>query len=133
MSYSPVRHSIPKYCVRLACIRHAASVHPEPGSNSPLSFYLLDNFCLLDSFFLSLFDVFLFSFQCPFLMPSLECSLIISSSITFVKSFFYFFSLFFSLLSLSFLFSPYLSVFFAFLYKQKKNSNFEFFLLFFND
>src|SRR5260221_14642089 len=22
--------------VRLACIRHAASVHPEPGSNSPL-------------------------------------------------------------------------------------------------
>ena len=21
--------------VRLACIRHAASVHPEPGSNSP--------------------------------------------------------------------------------------------------
>ena len=116
MSYSPVRHSIPKYCVRLACIRHAASVHPEPGSNSPLSFYLLDNFCLLDSFFLSLFDVFLFSFQCPFLMPSLECSLIISSSTTFVKSFFYFFSLFLFLLSLSFLFSPYLSVFFLFYY-----------------
>ena len=23
------------YPVRLACIRHAASVHPEPGSNSP--------------------------------------------------------------------------------------------------
>ena len=23
-------------CVRLACIRHAASVHPEPGSNSSL-------------------------------------------------------------------------------------------------
>ena len=22
--------------VRLACIRHAASVHPEPGSNSPV-------------------------------------------------------------------------------------------------
>ena len=22
--------------VRLACVRHAASVHPEPGSNSPL-------------------------------------------------------------------------------------------------
>ena len=21
--------------VRLACVRHAASVHPEPGSNSP--------------------------------------------------------------------------------------------------
>ena len=25
--------------VRLACIRHAASVHPEPGSNSPLNFF----------------------------------------------------------------------------------------------
>ena len=23
------------YFVRLACLRHAASVHPEPGSNSP--------------------------------------------------------------------------------------------------
>jgi hypothetical protein len=38
--YSPVRHSIhpPKgaLIVRLACVKHAASVHPEPGSNSPL-------------------------------------------------------------------------------------------------
>ena len=37
--YSPVRHcmSAPKggLTVRLACVRHAASVHPEPGSNSP--------------------------------------------------------------------------------------------------
>ena len=38
--YSPVRHSTPKCCVRLACIRHAASVHPEPGSNSPLIYVL---------------------------------------------------------------------------------------------
>ena len=32
------------YCyisVRLACIRHAASVHPEPGSNSPQKIYRL--------------------------------------------------------------------------------------------
>jgi hypothetical protein len=35
--YSAVRHSsTPKgLSVRLACIRHAASIHPEPGSNSP--------------------------------------------------------------------------------------------------
>ena len=37
--YSPVRHFIhpPKrvLIVRLACVKHAASVHPEPGSNSP--------------------------------------------------------------------------------------------------
>ena len=41
--YSPVRHSVTssihrslnrKRFVRLACVNHAASVHPEPGSNS---------------------------------------------------------------------------------------------------
>ena len=38
--YSPVRHydeihpKISIITVRLACVRHAASVHPEPGSNS---------------------------------------------------------------------------------------------------
>ena len=43
--YSPVRHSVTvffirrikrKRFVRLACVRHAASVHPEPGSNSQI-------------------------------------------------------------------------------------------------
>ena len=42
--YSPVRHSVPinhpknlkRRFVRLACVRHAASVHPEPGSNSQI-------------------------------------------------------------------------------------------------
>src|SRR5699024_11014322 len=39
--YSPVRHSstqvasYPSFSVRLACVKHAASVRPEPGSNSP--------------------------------------------------------------------------------------------------
>src|SRR6476619_1746207 len=35
--YSPVRHSsTPKgLSVRLACVKHAASVRPEPESNSP--------------------------------------------------------------------------------------------------
>jgi hypothetical protein len=34
---SAVRHAaVQAPCVRLACIRHAASVHPEPGSNSAL-------------------------------------------------------------------------------------------------
>ena len=39
--YSPVCHSIPERAssfllfVRLACVKHAASVRPEPGSNSP--------------------------------------------------------------------------------------------------
>ena len=36
--YAPVRQSLgPKtYTPRLACVRPAASVHPEPGSNSSL-------------------------------------------------------------------------------------------------
>ena len=36
--YSPVRHftrSRRNFLVRLACVKHAASVHSEPGSNSP--------------------------------------------------------------------------------------------------
>src|SRR5262249_5977917 len=32
--YSPVRHSCIATGVRLACVRHAASVRSEPGSNS---------------------------------------------------------------------------------------------------
>ena len=38
--YSPVRRSsTPKgLSARLACVKHAASVRPEPGSNSPLMF-----------------------------------------------------------------------------------------------
>jgi hypothetical protein len=28
---------MPKHLVRLACVKHAASVRPEPGSNSPLN------------------------------------------------------------------------------------------------
>jgi hypothetical protein len=27
--------------VRLACVKHAASVHPEPGSNSPCIYFCL--------------------------------------------------------------------------------------------
>ena len=42
MYYSPVRHSPPgastRAAVRLACVRHAASVQSEPGSNSSVQF-----------------------------------------------------------------------------------------------
>ena len=34
--YSPVRRSTPKGDARLACVRPAASVRSEPGSNSPV-------------------------------------------------------------------------------------------------
>ena len=59
--YSPVRHSVnstsirklPLNCfVRLACVRHAASVHPEPGSNSHVKMVFVS--C---QFYLALFTV----------------------------------------------------------------------------
>ncbi|WP_455768900.1 hypothetical protein, partial [Ligilactobacillus ruminis] len=33
-SFGECKHSVKESFVRLACIRHAASVRPEPGSNS---------------------------------------------------------------------------------------------------
>ena len=52
--YSPVRHSVYlsstrrlplSSFVRLACVRHAASVHPEPGSNSHVHIFYLTRLC----------------------------------------------------------------------------------------
>ncbi len=48
--------------VRLACIRHAASVHPEPGSNSP--FVCLSLFLNTVSFLYSVFSFFIRT-SCP--------------------------------------------------------------------
>ena len=48
--YSPVRRSparkasFPSAAPRLACVKPAASVHPEPGSNSPLFILFFRNF-----------------------------------------------------------------------------------------
>ena len=76
--YSPVRHWSIAAPVRLACIRHAASVHPEPGSNSPLSLsssrlsvcfgsfsFLLLFLSSLDTDVVCSLLLILFSFQCP--------------------------------------------------------------------
>src|SRR5699024_12074541 len=37
LTRSPLIHQVqaPSFSVRLACVKHAASVRPEPGSNSP--------------------------------------------------------------------------------------------------
>ncbi|GAA1902306.1 hypothetical protein GCM10009736_81890 [Actinomadura bangladeshensis] len=32
----------PRLSARLACVKHAASVRPEPGSNSPLKIMMFD-------------------------------------------------------------------------------------------
>ena len=45
LTRSPLRASTEvSLSVRLACIRHAASVHPEPGSNSPLIYFFFTSF-----------------------------------------------------------------------------------------
>ncbi len=62
--------------VRLACVRHAASVHPEPGSNSlfKVSFcFLYYPSLLFTSTFLSpssFFTFFVFSSQCLISIPN---------------------------------------------------------------
>ena len=114
MYYSPVRHSSPKWSVRLACIRHAASVHPEPGSNSPLSYFFQTTLvCLALFYFFNLIDVvfysFLFSFQCPLTWLSRRVPIYITILSPFCKAFslsffiFFSFSLFFCLYIVVFL------------------------------
>ena len=102
MYYSPVRHSSPKWSVRLACIRHAASVHPEPGSNSPLSYSFQTTLvCLALFYFLNLIDVvfysFLFSFQCPLTWLSRRVPIYITILSPFCKAFSCPFFIFFSI------------------------------------
>ena len=38
--YDSIRKLPLIYLVRLACVRHAASVHPEPGSNSHVKVFV---------------------------------------------------------------------------------------------
>ena len=113
MYYSPVRHSSPKWSVRLACIRHAASVHPEPGSNSPLSYFFQTTLvCLALFYFLNLIDVvfysFLFSFQCPLTWLSRRVPIYITILSPFCKAFSCSFFIFFSI---SLFFCLYINVF----------------------
>ena len=77
--------------VRLACIRHAASVHPEPGSNSPFDLALR---CLWHlSWRFRLYFYFLFSFQRS--SAPQQCSSILPNTFRFVKCFFIFFHIFY--------------------------------------
>ena len=54
--YAPVRRSLnPKtYTPRLACVKPAASVHPEPGSNSSSYILILYSRCFFYRFFSNL-------------------------------------------------------------------------------
>ena len=73
--------------VRLACLRHAASVHPEPGSNSPKKFVSL-------FFSLTLWINVLLSFQRSFCFLR-ESTINIPNVFTQVNTFFTLFSFFY--------------------------------------
>ena len=61
------------FLVRLACVRHAASVRSEPGSNSPVIFLkFCIHFCSIYLNLTSSFKHLLFSFQRPDL-PLRQC------------------------------------------------------------
>ena len=90
------------FIVRLACVKHAASVRPEPGSNSRLNGYLIPSYpWLLNSklfinkkidWFKSFFSL-LFSFACHMVFPD-DLSILPFISLL-VKGFLKVFTLFF--------------------------------------
>ena len=57
-----------KCFVRLACVKHAASVHPEPGSNSHVKVCHLSMSC----------PVFKLAYQFPFACPLIYCFKVVS-------------------------------------------------------
>ena len=93
--YSPVCHSVgihfqlcastPSsmgHCVRLACLRHAASVHPEPGSNSPKNIFVKFSFL----FFLLLKLTFCSVFKEHFLLTFFKSLINITNLKSFVNN-----------------------------------------------
>ena len=101
--------------VRLACVRHAASVRPEPGSNSRLIFLLKITLSIIFFVFHYFFVLFLYrtlkGFLCCFIVyvrcPSERSFYSLTHLICVVKTFFsYFFRLFLAnnLYSLSFIY-----------------------------
>ena len=70
--YSPVRHSTQgrsPFLVRLACVRHAASVHSEPESNSPVTYNFKQPCCFIKPYQSVLFAPTRYLFvkdPCPF-------------------------------------------------------------------
>ena len=96
-----------KCFARLACVKHAASVHPEPGSNSLkkfvqdqifawlnfIPFYLLWFCSLRTIFFWTFKDMSLFSYQGSLWFHSLSCDsfYILSQLLLFVNHFFHLF------------------------------------------
>ena len=110
--------------VRLACIRHAASVHPEPGSNSPFDLALR---CLWHlSFQLFCFEIdvlvcILFPVQFSKIMCTSAVLIYITKYFPFRQMFFWYFFIFLHFLLLS----PKISTkiwFFLYIYRKFSNN-----------
>ena len=89
--------------VRLACIRHAASVHPEPGSNSPFDLALF-RMSLTSRFFLCFFICSKLTFRCTCFLFSFQRSLRTSAVLIYNTKYLLFGQLFFLLFLLFFFF-----------------------------
>ena len=75
------------HLVRLACLRHAASVYPEPGSNSPKKIYFSLSFFFPSYQILTFCSVFKEHFFFFFALPS--SAIIIYHLFTFVSTLFF--------------------------------------------
>ena len=98
-----VKKQAPLQSVRLACIRHAASVHPEPGSNSPFVRVCLARFIssVLRQIFYELTLYFCAFSSCLVFKdrrPLARCSLILPNPLFSVNNFLKFFLFFVSFL-----------------------------------
>lgn len=101
---SLIRRLVPELLVQLACVRHAASVCPEPGSNSPKIFFSFEFVCsftffLLYEYYYPTFNSDVFFSCCSIFKELSQDSLVILSSFplivnSFLKTFFIFSSFF---------------------------------------
>ena len=71
-----MRHSNIAIAVRLACVRHAANVHPEPGSNSPFDFTLETD---------KAYALFCYLADCFFVYPQCQSTVFLPSHSSVVK------------------------------------------------
>ena len=81
------------HSVRLACLRHAASVHPEPGSNSPKKFI----FWIISLFYSWLFELTFCSVFKDHSLPFFLKALLIYQMLLYLSTLFLHFFIFFQL------------------------------------
>ena len=84
-----IRKLPPKYSVRLACVRHAASVRPEPGSNSLKN--CIKTLCSVFIIFQSICCSSFVHLRVSHFLKSFACFLLVVSVARYSKNYGYFF------------------------------------------